>query len=111
MKRLAELLMGPAGDISDDLAAEVLAALSRSALKDLRADLRRRIVRGRVSVSIAGAEQSTREAVRTRYPGRTIDLGADESLGAGLRVRAGDDITDASIHGYIKNIIEKLGDI
>ena len=111
MKKLAALLLGPAGEIRDDLAAEALGALSRSALKGLRADLRRHIARGHVSVSIAGAEQSTRETVRTRYPGRTVDLGADESLGAGLRVRAGDDIMDASVHGYIKNIIEKLGDI
>jgi hypothetical protein len=111
MRRLAALLTGPEGDIRDDLAAEALSVLSRSELKVLRADLRRRIARVRVAVAVAGETSIAGDAMRRRFPNRTVDLGRDESLGAGVRVRAGDDIMDASVRGYIKNIIEKLGDI
>jgi F0F1-type ATP synthase delta subunit len=43
-----------------------------------------------------------------RYPGRAVGINRDESLGAGMRLRAGDDIVDASVRGYIRDIIEKL---
>ena len=33
----------------------------------------------------------------------------DESLGAGVKVSAGDDVVDASVNGYIREIIEELG--
>jgi ATP synthase delta (OSCP) subunit len=111
MSRLAALLMGPEGVVREDWAAEALAVLPRSELKKLRAELRRRIARGQVTVRVAGDALSAEDAVRRRYPGRVVELGQDESLGAGLRVRAGDDIIDASVRGSIRDIIKKLGEI
>lgn len=110
MKKLVGLLMGPEGDISDDLAARTLAALSRADLKRLRDELRRRIAKDRVSVAVSGEMAGTAAAMHRRFPGRPVDVGQDESLGAGVRVRDGDDIMDESVHGYIRNIIEKLGE-
>lgn len=38
-------------------------------------------------------------------------MAADEALGAGVKVSAGDDVVDASVQGYIREIIEELGGI
>ena len=38
-------------------------------------------------------------------------MAKDEALGAGVKVSAGDDVVDASVHGYIREIIEELGGI
>ncbi|HEY9593456.1 MAG TPA: hypothetical protein VHE79_03205 [Spirochaetia bacterium] len=109
MRRLVGLVLGDDGEIRDDVARRLLAELSRSELKRFNAALQRELARRRVSVVTAGeAPESVRRVVGERYPGREIDLARDEFLGAGLRVRAGDDIVDASIRGYIRGIIEKL---
>jgi F0F1-type ATP synthase delta subunit len=47
-------------------------------------------------------------AVEEQYPGRDVGVTTDESLGAGVRISAGDDIVDASIRGYIREIIGDL---
>jgi hypothetical protein len=109
MKRLVALALASDGQVKDDVAADILSGLSRSDLKKflaaIRLELRRRVVR----VGIAGQPGAALgEAVARAYPGRTLDVEPDEALGAGVKVRAGDDIMDASVHGYIRGIIEEL---
>ena len=118
MKRLVSLVLGtggnapgaPGGEVRDDLALLLLEHLTRAELKGLLAALRRELKRRRVTVEIAGDPgPAAGEAMARRYPGRTIEIGRNESLGAGLRISAGDDIVDASMRGYIRQIIEELG--
>jgi hypothetical protein len=110
VNKLVSLVLGPDGQVKDDLAAEIVAGLSRSELKRflsaLRLEMRRRIVR----VALAGEPGAALDTAVTRaYPGRRVDVEKDEALGAGVKVSAGDDIVDASVHGYIREIIEELG--
>ncbi len=111
MKRLVELALGADGEIRGEIAERILRDLSRSELKRFLTTLTREMARRRVNVVIAGEPTSAVGAsVALRYPGREVDVARDEFLGAGVRVRAGDDIIDASIRGYIRGIIEKLED-
>lgn len=110
MKRLVSLVLGTDDQVKEDIAAEIVAGLSRSELKKFlaafRLEMRRRIVR----VSLAGEAGPALDAALSRaYPGRRLDVEKDEALGAGVKVSAGDDVVDASVHGYIREIIEELG--
>jgi hypothetical protein len=109
MKRLVALALGENGEIRDDVARRILRDLPRSEMKRFLSALQRELAHRRVSVVTAGpAPAAVTRVMAERYPGREIDLARDEFLGAGLRVRAGDDVVDASIRGYIRGIIEKL---
>jgi hypothetical protein len=112
MNRLVALVFGPDDQVKEDVAAEIVAGLSRSELKRFlaafRLEMRRRVVR----VATAGdAGPGLDAAVSRAYPGRRLDVEKDDALGAGLKVSAGDDVVDASVHGYIREIIEELGGI
>jgi F0F1-type ATP synthase delta subunit len=110
MNRLVALALASDGQVNDDVAAELLSQLSRSELKKFFAALRRELRRRVVQVTVAGrAGAELDEAVARAYPGRRLDVETDEALGAGVKVSAGDDIVDASVHGYIREIIEELG--
>jgi hypothetical protein len=109
MNKLAKLLLTADGQVDEQAAASLLAGFTRSQLKELLAALRREIQRRSVSVEVAGEPgASVGVAVTERYPGRTFEVLRQESLGGGVKLRAGDDIVDASIQGYIKGIIQKL---
>jgi len=110
MKRLVLLVLTPDGQVNDAVAAEIMAGLSRSDLKRfliaLRTELKKRIVQ----VAVAGRrDRSTDQVIAAAYPGRRLDVETDETLVAGVKVSAGDDIVDASVHGYIREMIEELG--
>ena len=110
MKRLVALALPPDGQVNDAVAAEILAGLSRSELKKFLAALRTELKKRIVQVAVAGRRGSTmEEVIAAAYPGRRLDVENDESLGAGVKVSAGDDIVDASVHGYIREMIEELG--
>jgi F0F1-type ATP synthase delta subunit len=110
VKKLVSLALTPAGDVTDGIAAMLLERLSRSQLKEFLAALRRELKRRHVYVSVAGEPGSAVSgAVAERFPGRELDLSRDDSLGGGVRISAGDDIVDASMRGYIRQIIEELG--
>ena len=49
-----------------------------------------------------------RAAVTRGASQRALEVTVDEGLGAGVRLRDGDDIIDASVHGYVERIIEEL---
>jgi hypothetical protein len=109
MKRLVALALSPDGQVNDEVAAQLL-ALPRSELKRFlvafRLELRKRIV----VVAVAGSPGTALgEAVARAYPGRRLDVETDEALGAGVKVSVGDDVVDASVHGYIREMIEELG--
>jgi hypothetical protein len=109
MNRLAKLLLTADGQVDEQAAASLLSGFTRAQLKDFLAALRREIMRQKVSVEVAGEPGgSVGAAMAERYPGRTVEVVRQEDLGGGVKLRAGDDIVDASIQGYIKGIIQKL---
>ncbi len=109
MKHLVDLALGPDGEIQEEVAQRVLQELSRSDLKKFLAALRRELKQRRVTVTLAGNPSTGMdESLSQSYGGRALSIERDETMGAGVRVRAGDDIIDASVRGYIRDIIEKL---
>ncbi len=103
------MVLRPDGEVREEVAARIIGELSHSELKRFLTTLTRELARRRISVVMAGEPTAAVGAsVAGRYPGREVDVARDEFLGAGVRVRAGDDIIDASIRGYIRGIIEKL---
>jgi hypothetical protein len=110
MNRLVSLVLGADGAVREDVGAEILRELSRAELKKFLAALRLELKRRVVEVGLAGDAGSGLEATIGRaFPGRTMRVEQDEALGAGVKVSAGDDIVDASVHGYIRELIEELG--
>lgn len=110
MNRLVALVLDPGGDVKEDIAARILAELNRAELKKFLADLRLELKRRVVQVGVAGdGGPGLDEALGRAYPGRALRVQQDDALGAGVKVSAGDDIVDASVHGYIREIIEELG--
>jgi F0F1-type ATP synthase delta subunit len=110
VKRLVALALTSAGEVRAEVAARILETLSRSQLKDFLAALRRELKRRQVHVTVAGAAGAGMEdALSESYPGREVTMARDDTLGGGVRVMAGDDIVDASMRGYVREIIEELG--
>jgi hypothetical protein len=104
-----KLAFSPDGEVNEEVAAILLDRLTRSQLKEFLSALRRDLKRTRVYVSVAGdPDASVAAAVEQQYPGRDVGVTTDESLGAGVRISSGDDIVDASIRGYIREIIGDL---
>ena len=103
------LALGPDGEVNEEAASMLLEKASRPQLKRLLVALRQELKRRRVYVTVAGQpDASVAPAIGEQYPGRVIGVEQDESLGAGVRISAGDDIVDASIRGYIREIIGDL---
>lgn len=109
MRRLVRGAFSEDGTVAEDVAELVLRLSSRAQLKAFLAAARREQKKRSVSVQIAGEEAPVRVAVEERYPGRPVDVASDPALGAGVLVRAGDDIVDASVRGIIRKIIAELG--
>ncbi len=110
MNRLVQLTFAPDGGINEEIAAWVLASLSRSQLKSYLAALRREMRRRRVYVALSGGKESEVSAqVGEQYPGKELSVYRDDELGAGVKVRAGDDIVDASVTGYLRKLLEEIG--
>jgi hypothetical protein len=93
------------------VAAAIIQGLSRAQLKEFLAALRREVKRRAVYVAVAGEPDigAVGDSMAGHYAGREIQVARDDGLGAGVRVRAGDDIVDASVRGYIRSIIDELG--
>jgi hypothetical protein len=109
MKRLVALALSPDGQVNDEVASLLLSDLSRSDLKKFLAAFRLELRKRVVMVAVAGSPGTALgEAVARAYPGRRLDVETDEALGAGVKVSAGDDVVDASVHGYIREMIEEL---
>ncbi len=110
MNRLVALVLDERGEVREDVAARVVSELSRAELKKFLAALRLELKRRVVRVGLAGeAGPSLDETIGRAYPGRALRVEKDAALGAGVKVSAGDDVVDASVHGYIRTIIEELG--
>jgi len=110
MNRLVSLVLDGSGGVKEDVAARILADLGRAELKKFLAALRLELKRRVVQVGVAGEGGAALDAAIGRtWPGRTLRVQKDEALGAGVKVSAGDDVVDASVHGYIREIIEELG--
>jgi hypothetical protein len=108
-KRLVRGALAEDGTVRDEVAALLLRLMSRSQMKAFVGALRREQRRRTVSVEIAGDVGPAGRSVAERYPGRSVEVAQDSALGAGVRVRAGDDIVDASVRGIIRKIIAELG--
>ncbi len=79
--------MAPDGQVRDDVAAEIVAGLSRSELKRFLAAFRLEMRRRIVQVSLAGeAGAALGPALSRAFPGRRLDVEKDEALGAGVKV-------------------------
>jgi F0F1-type ATP synthase delta subunit len=103
------LAFSPDGEVNEEVAAMLLERLTRSQLKEFLSAMRRELKRRRVYVTVGGdPDPSVGTAVEEQYPGRDVGVAKDETLGAGVRISAGDDIVDASIRGYIREIIGDL---
>ena len=110
MNRLAQLTFAANGQINDEIAAWVLQNLSRSQLKAYLSALRREMRRRRVYVSVSGGQEAEVSGqIGERYPGRELSVSKDDRLGAGVKVSAGDDIVDASVQGYLRELLEEIG--
>jgi F0F1-type ATP synthase delta subunit len=110
VKRLVALAFTPEGEVRDEVASSLLEQLSRSQLKEFLAALLREMKRRQVHVTLAGeADAGVGDSLAKSYPGREVTLVQDAALGGGVRISAGDDIVDASMRGYIREIIEELG--
>ena len=110
MNRLVALVLDADGGVREDVAARVLADLSRAELKKFLSALRLELKRRVVQVGLAGdAGPGLEPTIARAWPGRALRVQKDEALGAGVKVSAGDDVVDASVHGYIREIIEELG--
>lgn len=110
MNKLARMTFSADGEINEEVAAWVLANLSRSELKSYLAALRREMRRRRVYVALSGGKESDVSGqIGARYPGRELSVSRDDALGAGVRVSAGDDIVDASVKGYLRELLEEIG--
>jgi hypothetical protein len=110
VKRLVALALTPEGEVRDEVASRLLELLSRSQLKEFLAALRRELKRRQVHATLAGrVDAEVGISLAQSYPGRELTVAQDASLGGGVRISAGDDIVDASMRGYIREIIEELG--
>jgi len=109
VNRLAELTFTPEGEINEEIAFWILEKLSRSQLKYYLAAVRREMRRRRVYVALSGGKESeVSGALGERYPGRELAVSRDEGLGAGVKVSVGDDIVDASVKGYLRELLEEI---
>ena len=110
MNRLAQLSFTPEGMINEAVASQVLENLTRAQLKSYLAALRREMRRRRVYVALEGGRESEVSGpIGERYPGRELSIYRDQGLGAGVKVSAGDDIVDASVKGYLRELLEEIG--
>ena len=110
MNKLAQMTFNANGDINEEVAAWVLQNLSRSQLKSYLAAVRREMRRRRVYVALSGGKESDVSGqIGEQYPGRELTVSRDDALGAGVRVSAGDDIVDASVKGYLRELLEEIG--
>ena len=111
MNRLAELTLTAQGEVNEEIAVHILENLSRAQLKTYLSALRRLIHRRHVYVALSGGkENEVSGAMGERYPGRELSVYRDDKLGAGVRVSAGDDIVDASVTGYLKELLQEIGE-
>jgi hypothetical protein len=110
VKRLVSLALGAEGEAAERIAESILVELPRSELKQFLSALRREARRRSVALAVEGDAGGVAEAaVRRGYPDQHVEVAREQALGAGLRISAGDDIVDASMRGYIAEIIEALG--
>ncbi|HVO38091.1 MAG TPA: F0F1 ATP synthase subunit delta [Spirochaetia bacterium] len=110
MKKLVALTFTESGDLNPAVAALVLENLTRSQLKSYLAALRRELRRRRVYVALSGgSEAEVGGEIGGRYPDRELAIRRDDALAGGVKVSAGDDIVDASVTGYLKELLGKIG--
>jgi F0F1-type ATP synthase delta subunit len=110
IRRLVELTLAPDGTVDERLVPAVLARLSRSELKEYLAGLRRKARTLRVEVAVSGEpEPEARSALEQTFRGREVVVRSDEALGGGVKIKAGDDVLDASVRAYLRETLKKLG--
>jgi F-type H+-transporting ATPase subunit delta len=120
-KKLVELSKDEAGVVTEAKVSEVLAGLKQvehrhhlAVLKTFLNYIRREIARQTAVVSTPGALSEFAlkaiEANFTRVYGRPIaaTTNEDSSLIAGVRVRVGDDVYDASLAGRLHRLAENV---
>ncbi len=110
IRSLVELTLAADGTVDERLMPAVLGQLSRSQLKEYLAGLRRKARALRVEVAVSGEpEPGARDALEQAFSGREVVMTRDEALGGGVKINAGDDVLDASVRGYLRATLGKLG--
>ncbi len=110
MNKLAQLTFTAQGEVNEEVVSSILENLTRSQLKSYLSALRREMRRRRVYVALSGGRESdVSGTIGERYPGKELSISRDDGLGAGVKVSAGDDIVDASVKGYLKELLEEIG--
>jgi F-type H+-transporting ATPase subunit delta len=120
-KKLVQLSKDAQGVVTEAQVGQVLAAIKQaemrghlSILKTYLSYLRREVALQTALVSTPGSlSQESLDAISTKFTalyGRTVtaQVKADPSLIAGLRVRVGDDVYDASIAGRLQRLAENV---
>jgi F0F1-type ATP synthase delta subunit len=108
-KKLARLTLTTSGEVDGRIASFALNRLSRSELKNYLFHLREEIARRRVEVSVAGpADETLWKELEKEFSDKETIVSSDETLGAGVRVRDGDDVIDASVKGLVEETIDRL---
>jgi hypothetical protein len=109
VKRLARLTLAAGGEVDEQLASFILGRLTRTELKEYLFELRRALGRRRVLVSVSGeTAPALLEELEREFSGRQTVVSRDESLGGGVRLRAGDDVIDASVKGLFSETMDRL---
>ncbi len=86
MNRLVALALDENGQVRDDVAARIIAGLSRSELKRFLAAFRLELKRRVVQVGLAGKADGALDRTLARaYPGRALQVAQDDTLGPGSR--------------------------
>lgn len=120
-KKLVELSREGSGVVTEAKVGEVLAGLKQAevrhrllVLRTYLKYLRREVAAQTAVISTPGAlDASSLEAIASKFTalyGRPIhaEVKADSSLIAGVRVRVGDDVYDASVAGRLQRLAESV---
>jgi hypothetical protein len=110
MRRLAEQSIAPDGSVDERVAEAVLRRLTRAQLKEYLAGLRRQVRAQRVEAAVSGGTpEDAQRALSGAFSGKEIVVTKDDALGGGLTVSSGDDVLDASVRGYLRTTMDRLG--
>jgi hypothetical protein len=96
-------------EVDERIASFMLGRLTRGELKWCLHALRRELAARSVAVSVAAAaDLGTAEDLSRGFGEGPRTVSADVALGGGFLIRAGDDLIDASVKGYLNATIERL---
>lgn len=110
IKKLAELTVEN-DKINKDVGAFVLERLSNEDLRLYAKYLRRYIKQNTVMIKTPQElDLKTQQLLQNMFKGKTLKIGIDPSLGAGMIAQIEDDIVNLSFKNILKHTVEALKD-